>query len=86
MKKEWWEITEQYNKCMDLLSKIYTRWYGSAYGVRHVDVSRLYDLIEAKKTSFTRYEREMNDSIYFHQTGKHLYKNMEGKDVNSYIL
>ena len=84
--KEWWQITEMYNKCMDVLNKIYTRWYGSAWGVTHAAVRRMYDLIDEGKTSFSRYEREMNDKIYFDQCGKHLYKSQEGKDVSKYVL
>ena len=83
---DYWQSSKLYNKCMDLLNKIYTRWYGSAYGVTHIEVQRLYDLITTGKTSFTRYEREKNDAIYFNQYGEHLYKNMKGKDVSKYNI
>lgn len=84
--EDYGQFAKMYNRCMDLLSKIYTRWYGSAYGVRHYDVQHLYDLIVEGKTSFTRYERELNDKIFYDQYGQHLYKNMEGKDVKTYVL
>ena len=84
--EDYGQFAKMYNKCMDLLNKIHTRWYGSCYGVSSNDVRHLYDLIVEGKTSLSRYEREKNDKIYFDQYGEHLYKNMEGKDVNSYIL
>ena len=64
---------------MDVLSEIYTRWYGSAIGVTHNDVRNMCDIILSKKSSFTRYKRELNDKIFFDTYGEHLYKNMEGK-------
>ena len=83
---DYWKYAKLHNKCMDLLNKIYTRWWGSSYGVSHRDVQHLIDLISEGKTSFRRFEREFNDRIYFDQYGEHLYKNMEGKNVNDYIL
>ena len=81
---------ERHNKTyflsMDVLSEIYTRWYGSAIGVTHNDVRNMCDIILSKKSSFTRYKRELNDKIFFDTYGEHLYKNMEGKNVNEYIL
>ena len=83
---EYWQEARMYNRCMDVLNEIYTRWYGSAYGVTHYDVRNLYNLVVEGKTSLSRYKHELNDKIYFDQTGKHLYKDMEGKDVEKYIL
>ena len=75
-----------YNHCMDILSNIYTRWFGSAFGLQHSDIRRMVDLIADGKTSMTRYKRELNDKIYFDQYGRHLYKDMEGKDVKLYVI
>lgn len=85
-KMEYWQSAQIYNKCMEVLERIYTRWYGSAWGLTPSVINHMADLIIDEKTSYSRYEREMNDKIYFDQYGKHLYKRQEGKDINKYVL
>lgn len=80
------KFAKQYNRCMEALSNVYCRWYGSAYGLTHSDVRHMYDLVSSGKTSITRYCHELNDKIFFDQYGEHLYKDCQGKDVNSYVL
>ena len=85
-KMDYWQFAEVYNKCMKVLEKIYCRWYGSAWGLSSTTINHMADLIIDEKTSYSRYEREMNDKIYFDQYGQHLYKRQEGKDVTKYVL
>ena len=83
---EYWQFVRHYNKCMDCLTKIWCRWYGSALGVTHSDVQNLYDLTVNGVTTLTKFTHEMNDKIFYDMYGEHLYKDCQGKDVESYKL
>lgn len=77
---------KRYNSCMDALTKVYNRWWGSAQSLTHAQVDRMCKLVGSGKTSIRRYCHELNDKIFFNMYKSHLYKDCEGKDVTNYCL
>ncbi len=51
-----------YNKCMDFLNALHSRWYGTAYGVTHGEVRFLCEKIKRGETTFTKFRRSFNES------------------------